>query len=50
MDVNVRAYTPGGYGCKLRQPALLSNAVNQRGKRKKGTKEYQLRNQRKKKT
>lgn len=35
MDIILRAYTPGGKGIYCREPALLPDAVQERGKRSK---------------
>ena len=42
MEIGIRAYTPGGNGCLLRQPSLLPYAIRMRGKRIKGTPFYGL--------
>ena len=39
-EITLKAFTPGGRGCKLRSPSLLEHAVNLKGKRIKGTKMY----------
>ena len=40
LKVSLLAYTPGGLGCSVRSPALLSHAVNLRGRRIRGTAAY----------
>ncbi|XP_072026715.1 nitric oxide-associated protein 1-like [Amphiura filiformis] len=40
MEVKLRAYTPGGNGCLLRQPSLLPYAILMKGQRIKGTPYY----------
>ena len=40
LHVSLLAYTPGGLGCSVRSPALLSHAVNLRGRRIRGTAAY----------
>ncbi|XP_064601915.1 nitric oxide-associated protein 1-like isoform X2 [Liolophura sinensis] len=43
LTVVLRAYTPGGQGCRIHSPSLLPKAVNLRGKREKGTAKYRIR-------
>ena len=39
-SVQLRVYTPGGYGIHLRQPCILPLAKAFKGKRVRGTQEY----------